>query len=666
VPNVGLRHDFQHLMLYTTSVDVDDRPHQLALTGDQIYSDDVSEVLLFMLEDANKYLVGLPENFQTEFNVNLNREDLKKETEFRREVVEKAGLTAYFGEYGYYHLMKLGEFYSMYLFAWSDVLWGDQGLPGFNKVREDLPTTESDSYDPYHPLPLTRETKKYSNFLKNLSTVQDFKRTLPAVRRALANIPVYMMFDDHEVTDDWFLNWAWCERILGSGNSPGIPLGKRILQNGLTAFGIFQAWGNTPDYFSVGEEGGTFLDKVQSLSKNPSMFTATIQDIQNSILPTIVLDTPTNSKDQGAHLAGSLTWNFNISFDSHQIIAIDPRTQRGFVNANSEKQKNRAPLLLSKQAMTDQFATIPNSSQVTFAMVPAPIIGHPVADFFQRNISQGIFEGQGKASANDQEAWALNRWDFHNILLKLATFSRVIVLSGDVHYGYSSSLKIWDNQIPGANNEIRASIVQLTASSLKNETGLTRSMSNEEVLNARKIRHVLGWNSNNNPVYYDVEFVDSSGGQATIQGKVKGYPPQVKRRTLNGNPTFKDYTQDPDYQFEFFFLEDSREEEDRGTYDDSTINTPPGLDKVRFAAYQKQRGDLSSNTEVVGRNNIGLVQLTWNDIEKKVHHSFWFNTGVQFNPPVSALIINDAFNPYTIHNAEDFNLPLSGDKPYQL
>ena len=33
-----------------------------------------------------------------------------------------------------------------------------------------------------------------------------FAATVPYVRRLLANVATYMMCDDHEITDDWFLN----------------------------------------------------------------------------------------------------------------------------------------------------------------------------------------------------------------------------------------------------------------------------------------------------------------------------------------------------------------------------------------------------------------------------------------------------------------------------
>jgi phosphodiesterase/alkaline phosphatase D-like protein len=72
---------------------------------------------------------------------------------------------------------------------------------------------------------------------------------LPKVRRALANVPVYMMLDDHEVTDDWNLNPMWKDRVYTN------PLGKTVLRNGILAYGLFQGWGNDPEYFET--RGGT-------------------------------------------------------------------------------------------------------------------------------------------------------------------------------------------------------------------------------------------------------------------------------------------------------------------------------------------------------------------------------------------------------------------------
>ena len=50
------------------------------------------------------------------------------------------------------------------------------------------------------------------NYNNDIARLTEIKRTLPKVRRALANVPTYMIFDDHEISDDWFLNPTWRDR----------------------------------------------------------------------------------------------------------------------------------------------------------------------------------------------------------------------------------------------------------------------------------------------------------------------------------------------------------------------------------------------------------------------------------------------------------------------
>ena len=61
---------------------------------------------------------------------------------------------------------------------------------------------------------------------------------LKQVRRALANIPTYMIFDDHEVTDDWNMTREFCNEVYGT------ELGLRIVQNATGAYALCQHWGN--------------------------------------------------------------------------------------------------------------------------------------------------------------------------------------------------------------------------------------------------------------------------------------------------------------------------------------------------------------------------------------------------------------------------------------
>src|SRR5204862_1401081 len=90
-----------------------------------------------------------------------------------------------------------------------------------------------------------------------------FRSTLPQVRRALANIATYTIFDDHDVTDDWYIDGTWCRRVLAS------PLGRRVIRNALLAYALFQAWGNTPDQFDA-PPGRALLDAVEAWRREPA------------------------------------------------------------------------------------------------------------------------------------------------------------------------------------------------------------------------------------------------------------------------------------------------------------------------------------------------------------------------------------------------------------
>ena len=91
------------------------------------------------------------------------------------------------------HLLTLGEYYAMYLFTWSDVLWPVQ-FPEFDDVKND--------------------SLKHSKYDSERKKLLEFRKAIPQVRRALANVPTYMMIDDHDITDDWNRLRAWCERGL--------------------------------------------------------------------------------------------------------------------------------------------------------------------------------------------------------------------------------------------------------------------------------------------------------------------------------------------------------------------------------------------------------------------------------------------------------------------
>ncbi len=93
-----------------------------------------------------------------------------------------------------------------------------------------------------------------------------FSQTLPKVRCALANIPSYMIFDDHEVTDDWNMTRNFCRDFYGKA------LGQRVARNALTAYALCQHWGNVPDQFADTAPAPPGLDLLRRLdTPNPHL-----------------------------------------------------------------------------------------------------------------------------------------------------------------------------------------------------------------------------------------------------------------------------------------------------------------------------------------------------------------------------------------------------------
>ena len=78
----------------------------------------------------------------------------------------------------------------------------------------------------------------------DIKNLQSFAGGLTDVRRVLANVPSYMICDDHEVTDDWNMTLDICVGMYGNA------LGRRVIKNGIVAYSLCQHWGNAPEQFA--------------------------------------------------------------------------------------------------------------------------------------------------------------------------------------------------------------------------------------------------------------------------------------------------------------------------------------------------------------------------------------------------------------------------------
>ena len=404
-----------------------DRPQQLFLAGDQIYADDVAAPLLFALIDAgNFFFAGNEEEVLPGVHIPACELGPGKRGDI---VHNKAMFTTTVPQN---QLLALREFAAMYLFAWSDVPWPDD-LPGAQQIWNAYPQARPRADD---------QEKVEAEYAAQLEQLERFRSVLPQVRRALANIATYTICDDHEITDDWFLDGAWCQRVLAS------PVGRRIIGNGLLAYALFQAWGNTPQQFAE-PSGMALLNAVDAWRGDASdAGVETIEEI-------IGLPAAFSGSGELPRSPRALHWYHTYAGPRYQVIVMDTRTRRLYHSPHD------FPGLLSPEAMHMQVAAAARQdAEVTIIISATPVLGVDFIESIQVWSHRFVKENY----AYDCEAWALE-WDtFQHFLKTVSVMKRVVLLSGDVHYAFGSSMEYWDQHTHAS-----AKLVNYISSSFCNE-----------------------------------------------------------------------------------------------------------------------------------------------------------------------------------------------------
>ncbi|WP_028064029.1 hypothetical protein [Solirubrobacter soli] len=589
------------------------RPHQLLLMGDQIYADDVGASLLLLLTDASDVLLGWQETMPAPAG---KANQLPPHT--RRKLLDSCGFTS---EDLDAHLMALGEYLAMYLFVWSDVLWGAAGVPTYEDVVAKLPAGTKPP-----------DRKSIDGHIGNLKS---FATGLDEVRRVLANVPSYMICDDHEVTDDWNMTLDIAVGLYGNA------VGRRVVKNGVVAYTLCQHWGNAPEQFTDPNQPGSKL--LALLDKGD----ATRYETNSAALDSLTsVHTGDQIKARKAvfHDPGSLIFNFTVEGPGHQVIFTDTRTWRSFPLGGSE-----APDLLPPEQIAAQISQIQPPTAGRALIVVLTTNAPPVEPIRSATRHEWI-TNHVSHFPDVHEAWDLPSTAFDRLIKALSDRlptvagelrGPVILLSGDVHFGFASRMlyKAAKRFEDTGTKPATAVVAQLVSSSLRKQTQSTLDLGTQGYTYAPKwfIKPLMGPHETE---YYAGWNVPPGAVVKAVRIQVTG-PKFVdmslrKSGTLKLEPAFRPKTV-PDHIYQLDYL--------LTTKGASTPQAPAPLPalpsggtpdqrkqalqafNVATGNYRQYNTDSAFTREIVGVNNVGEVTFEWPDGDRKkvIHTVRWID-----------------------------------------
>ncbi|WP_106802666.1 alkaline phosphatase D family protein [Pseudomonas sp. S5D5] len=394
------------------------RPALLMMSGDQVYADDVAGPMLRAIHGLiarlglfDEYLEGAVIDDSASLYGHrasyYHRADLLPALDSNETLrerffggVKKPIFTSSTADN---HLVTFAEVMAMYLLVWSPTPWN-------------LLTLE----------PPRLSAEEQQRFAREQVQIERFRQGLPGVARVFAHLSTLMIFDDHDITDDWNLSAQWEETAYGH------PFSKRIIGNALLAYLLCQGWGNQPDVF------GPLVSQVQALTTQPQAnhLDASAQD---ALLEALL-------KFQ--------QWHYVLP-TTPALVVLDTRTRRW----RSEFTLKQPSGLLDWEALSElQQELLDHPSAIIVS--PAPIFGVKLIETVQK-----VFSWCGHPLLVDAENWMAHR-GAAQVILNIFRHSRTpgnyVILSGDVHYSFVYEVLI-------RHRNAGPKIWQITSSGIKNE-----------------------------------------------------------------------------------------------------------------------------------------------------------------------------------------------------
>ncbi|WP_114764190.1 alkaline phosphatase D family protein [Vibrio rhodolitus] len=415
--------------LKVSKLALESRPDMLMMSGDQIYADHVAGPMLSAIHQVCQLLGLRSEQFsqapiassQALFDhpyCYYQRDKLlpsyNDESHWLNRLILPKHTPIFSSRECENHLITFSEFITMYLLVWSPSLWRCVDINLLDQ-QDFCPSGERFS------------ATNIKHWHEEKQHIERFVSGLSHTARLMAHIPTYMIFDDHDITDDWNLTVGWEKAAYENS------FAKRIIGNGLLSYWLCQGWGNEPDNFP------SELWQLASHYFSNSSDEADDQRRQDDLIQ---------------YLYSFEKWHYTIH-SSPKVVVLDTRTRRW----RSESRMNKPSGLMDWEALIEFQQELMHQDKVV-VISAAPMFGVKFIEALQKSMTL-----LGQPLLIDAENWMAHPGSA-NTLLSIFTHTKTptnfVILSGDVHYSFAYDIKL-------RFRKSSPNIYQITCSGFKNQ-----------------------------------------------------------------------------------------------------------------------------------------------------------------------------------------------------
>lgn len=335
---------------------LDNDINALCLLGDQIYADETGDFLKLITELATRTFVGY------------------SPTKNRRKIANKIGLTTGYPEQ---QLLNFPEYACSYLLHLSTESWPENTL----------------SYS-------VRATQR--------------KRDVAFWEKVYSQVPSFNIFDDHDVTDDWFIDDEWREKVLSSKE------GAELISSALMSFLLFQSLNGYID-ISVNTMRN-LTDNLVSNNYSCSEKLKTLLGIQWSLTgtvgtPFIAFDTRTTRANVTKQ--PKVFQMYKININGYRVCPLPDMKKVLFIDDDIKKNVSK----------------ISTSKDTIFIYTATPVFGMPG---FEKTLDN-LPNYRVISNYVDRECFSRFPLSWSSIAKLIAenfSVKNVVIISGDVHYSF--------------------------------------------------------------------------------------------------------------------------------------------------------------------------------------------------------------------------------------